>query len=344
MANRVIKTEELLHGKLFTERRKTTRDESTVTVNGITTEFVNGKKTRSYPAITPKKDIPEFDVEEEKRQLAHSRKQLAEARKKGYPEAVISNLVEHIEKKQAAIKSYELMYPGNSTAHSGINKRDNSLLHYNESCYDSLSSPTLNPVIPEADKSKSISEMSLEELRRMSGRLREEREVEDIIRSLRRSAGLKDSYENPAKIDTKTPIDQLYHWGIPGMKWGVRRFQNKDGSRTAAGKKREEAREKSEDYIKTREIRKKGSAGLSNEELRKVNERLRLETDYKNLTTEKMTKAESFVGAALKKAAGEALSDFAKSVMLGGAKLLVKEVSPDFAEVAFKLKKEKQAT
>lgn len=30
----------------------------------------------------------------------------------------------------------------------------------------------------------------------------------------------------------------LQHHGIPGMKWGIRRFQNKDGSLTAAGKKR----------------------------------------------------------------------------------------------------------
>ena len=30
----------------------------------------------------------------------------------------------------------------------------------------------------------------------------------------------------------------LYHAGIKGMKWGVRRYQNKDGSLTDAGKKR----------------------------------------------------------------------------------------------------------
>ena len=33
--------------------------------------------------------------------------------------------------------------------------------------------------------------------------------------------------------------DELAHHGIKGQKWGIRRFQNPDGTRTAAGKKRE---------------------------------------------------------------------------------------------------------
>lgn len=32
--------------------------------------------------------------------------------------------------------------------------------------------------------------------------------------------------------------DELYHHGIKGQRWGVRRYQNADGTLTAAGKKR----------------------------------------------------------------------------------------------------------
>ena len=31
---------------------------------------------------------------------------------------------------------------------------------------------------------------------------------------------------------------ELYHYGIKGQRWGVRRYQNQDGTYTEAGKKR----------------------------------------------------------------------------------------------------------
>ena len=46
--------------------------------------------------------------------------------------------------------------------------------------------------------------------------------------------------------------DELYHHGILGMKWGGRRYQNKDGSLTEAGKKRYYSKQALSDIYNTK--------------------------------------------------------------------------------------------
>ena len=114
--------------------------------------------------------------------------------------------------------------------------------------------------------------------------------------------------------------NELYHHGIRGMKWGVRRYQNADGSLTKAGKKRylteenfervqaakanaryakarrkEDAKTQAEiDKINTKaekaasrgkdpeKVKEKSFKNMSNEELQNVTYRMNLENNYLN--------------------------------------------------------------
>lgn len=83
--------------------------------------------------------------------------------------------------------------------------------------------------------------------------------------------------------------NSLYHFGIKGMKWGIRRYQNKDGSLTAAGKKRYNEGEQSSSEKTTSSTssnRSRSISELSDAELRTRINRLNLEKQYRQLLSE----------------------------------------------------------
>ena len=92
--------------------------------------------------------------------------------------------------------------------------------------------------------------------------------------------------------------NELYHWGIKGMKWGVRRYQNSDGSYTAAGKKRRKFRTDgwSDDAKEAGQLKKKKLNQMSNAELQKLNKRQELENKYRQNNKSSIAKGIAIVG------------------------------------------------
>lgn len=131
--------------------------------------------------------------------------------------------------------------------------------------------------------------------------------------------------------------NELYHFGIKGMRWGVRRYQNPDGSLTNAGKKRlkkgqtsneetDSSNKTSTKYSSTKTVK-----DMSDDELRQAINRIQLEQQYKNLSPKNVSKGKKFVDTVtndvLKPAAIDMGKQVAKSLMTKGVNSLIKDES-----------------
>lgn len=96
-----------------------------------------------------------------------------------------------------------------------------------------------------------------------------------------------------AFIDAARQPPELMHYGIRGQKWGVRNYQNEDGSLTPAGKQRYGGNQNGRGGLfglrkkkeKNRDWKPEDAENLSDEELQKRNNRLNQERIYRDSTT-----------------------------------------------------------
>jgi hypothetical protein len=166
-----------------------------------------------------------------------------------------------------------------------------------------------------ADMTKSIKEQTDKELDALILRLRREAEAQSLIQDMKRRSTPPVPYDpygpdtpRDLSVSTEAPVNSLYHFGIMGMKWGVRRQRGSDGRIV-------EGSHGSEDHQKTRELRKKGAKNMTNAELKAYVDRMNLEKQYANYNKKEESAGKKFVTDVLVNSGKAALTTFVTKQM-----------------------------
>ena len=162
--------------------------------------------------------------------------------------------------------------------------------------------------------------------------------------------------------------NELYHHGIIGMKWGVRRYQNLDGSLTAAGKRKYGTKtnfdkvqraKNAADPKKLKAMKARNKANARTEaEIAKYKKKLNrydskkseksqsMEKEFASLTPKQISNGQKFVDTVWNKVIAPAAIDAGKSVLTDYLKKVIKDaigLNEQHGESLDDLKKQKKA-
>ena len=110
--------------------------------------------------------------------------------------------------------------------------------------------------------------------------------------------------------------NELYHYGVPGMRWGVRR------SKTQSGRSSKKTKQMTADEKKKASMKKdvKNRRTLSDADLKKKIERIKSEKQLKDLTNEEIAPGKKFVSDVLSSSGKKVATALVTGAALYGVK------------------------
>lgn len=123
--------------------------------------------------------------------------------------------------------------------------------------------------------------------------------------------------------------EELYHYGIKGMKWGIRRTPEQLGHVITKSQSSGEKK-----TAKTSEKKMPGRSGqktssISNDELQRRINRLNMEERYEDLVARQKARSNTGVKATAKKLLGNAAEDFGRQLLSKAVSKLVDRIAGD---------------